>query len=243
MSRRALADLIGIELNTSSHAEKMISGIGAFLAILAIYKINQMMLGDDAYLVVASMGAAAVLLFAVPHGPLSQPWPLFGGNLISAAVGVACAQFIPDIFIAAAVAVGISVTAMYYLKCIHPPGGATALSAVVGGQAVEALGFQYIITPVLLNVLVIFAVAVLCNFLFKWRRYPAKLVKIEKIEASLTGQLSGPSSDGIEYALREMDSFIDVSEADLQRIYQLANAFDSRESDKRGAGNKRDKGI
>ena len=231
MSRRALADLIGIELNPSSHAEKMISGIGAFLAILAIYKMNQIILGDDAYLLVASMGAAAVLLFAVPHGPLSQPWPLFGGNLISAFIGVLCAQLIPDIFIAAAAAVGVSVTVMYYLKCIHPPGGATALSAVVGGSAVQALGFQYIITPVLLNLLVIFSVAVLFNFPFKWRRYPAKLAKIDKIEASLTDQLSGPSSNGIEYALREIDSFIDVSEADIKRIYQLANEFDSRESD------------
>jgi len=167
MNRKRLIDLIGIELSPSSHAEKLISGIGGMIAIFAIYNISHLILADDAMLLVASMGAATVLLFAVPHGPLSQPWPLFGGNLISAAIGVSCAQLIPDTFIAASAAVGISITVMYYLKCTHPPGGATALSAVISGPAVEALGYQYILTPVLLNVLLIFLTALLFNYLFR----------------------------------------------------------------------------
>ncbi len=128
MNRKSILSLSGVEFSPTSHADKLVSGLGAFVAIFATYQISHQVLGDDAYLVVASMGAAAVLLFAVPHGPLSQPWPLFGGNLVSALVGVSCAQMILDLFLAAAAAVGISVTAMYYLKCVHPPGGATALS-------------------------------------------------------------------------------------------------------------------
>ena len=234
MNRKKLSAMIGIELNPSSHLEKLISGIGGFIAVYAIYRISYMVLGDDAFLLVASMGAATVLLFAVPHGPLSQPWPLFGGNLISACIGVACAQLIPDIYMAAAAAVGLSVTVMYYLKCIHPPGGATALSAVVGGAAVYDLGFQYVITPVLLNVTVIFLVAFLFNYIFTWRRYPAKLAKVEQKSAGGLTTPSGLSHQGIEYALRQIDSFIDVSEKDLNQIYRLANEFDSSQESKQG---------
>lgn len=149
---RRFFNFIGVELIPFSFTEKAISGTGGFLAIFIIFQMSHMVLGDDAYLIVASMGAATVLLFAVPHGPLSQPWPLFGGNLISACIGVTAAQLIPDLFTSAAVAVGGAITIMYFLKCIHPPGGATALSAVVGGEAVHSLGYTYVITPVLLNV-------------------------------------------------------------------------------------------
>ena len=226
---RRFLDLIGVELNPSSYAEKLISGVGGFLAIFMIFQISYMVLGSDAYLIVASMGAATVLLFAVPHGPLSQPWPLFGGNLISACIGVAAAQLIPDLFVAAAVAVGGAITVMYFMKCIHPPGGATALSAVVGGEAVHSLGYMYVITPVLLNVVVIFLVAVGFNWLFKWRRYPAKLVKKSEAESSSKPSVS---HEAIEHALRQIDSFIDVSEEDLNEIYRLARVFDQK-SDKK----------
>ena len=222
---RRFFDLIGVELNPSSYAEKAISGIGGFLAIFTIFHISHLVLGDDAYLIVASMGAATVLLFAVPHGPLSQPWPLFGGNLISACVGVVAAQLIPDLFTASAVAVGGAITVMYFMKCIHPPGGATALSAVVGGEAVHSLGYMYVITPVLLNVMVIFAVAVGFNWLFKWRRYPAKLAKRAEQVSSVQPPMS---HEAIEHAMRRIDSFIDVSESDLNEIYRLARAFDKK---------------
>lgn len=226
MNRKSILSLSGVEFSPTSHADKLVSGLGAFVAIFATYQISHQVLGDDAYLVVASMGAAAVLLFAVPHGPLSQPWPLFGGNLVSALVGVSCAQMIPDLFLAAAAAVGISVTAMYYLKCVHPPGGATALSAVVSGQAVVALGYQYVLTPVLINVMVIFVVAVLFNFAFKWRRYPASLASKVREQESLAGL----SHQGIEFALQQIDSFIDVSEEDLNRIFELASEFDRKKA-------------
>ncbi|ATX81107.1 HPP family protein [Mariprofundus ferrinatatus] len=223
MARKPFSDLIGIELSPSSHAEKLISGLGGFIAIFMIILISYTILGEDAYLIVASMGAATVLLFAVPHGPLSQPWPLFGGNLLSAIIGVICAKFVPDAFIAAGLAVGIAIAVMYYLKCIHPPGGATALSAVVGGASVEQLGYMYVVTPVLLNVLVIFTVALIFNYLFKWRRYPASLTTPATAPATTSF-----SHEGIAHALQQIDSFIDVSEDDLNRIYQLAGEYDRK---------------
>lgn len=126
------------------------------------------------------MGASAVLLFAVPHGQLSQPWSVFGGHILSAIVGVTCARWIPNEMLAASTAVGAAIGVMYYLRCIHPPGGATALVAVIGGEGIHSLGYQFVITPILINVCVMLVVAVLYNYLFAWRRYPISLHQIQK---------------------------------------------------------------
>jgi len=227
MNHNKIITMMGIQFSPTSHTEKILSGVGAFLAIYAIYQISSLLLGNDAVLLVASMGAAAVLLFSVPHGALSQPWPLFAGNLISACVGVVCALYIPDIFIAAAAAVGIAIIMMHYLHCVHPPAGATAILAVIGGDAIHGLGFSYVMTPILLNVLVLFLVAFVFNYGFKWRRYPASLIKVSEAKAKQE-KSEMLSHQGIEYALKQIDSFVDVSEQDIQRIYQLAREFDEQ---------------
>ncbi|MGD8617143.1 MAG: HPP family protein [Gammaproteobacteria bacterium] len=170
----ALRSFAGTGANRTGHLEKWVSGIGGLAGILGVLLISQTYLGlGSGAALVASMGASAVLLFAVPHGPLSQPWAVFGGHLVSAVIGVACSRLELDPSLTAALAVALAISAMYYLRCIHPPGGATALTAVAGGESVHALGFDYVLTPVLLNVLVILSVAILFNLAFPWRRYPA----------------------------------------------------------------------
>jgi len=221
----SLRKLSGIEQAPVSHAERIVSAVGGFIVILCIFIVSRWFLGDSGSgILVASMGASAVLLFAVPHGPLSQPWAVLGGHVISAIVGVTCAQTIANEMVAASAAVGIAIGAMYYLRCIHPPGGATALSAVIGGGATQALGYQYVVTPVLINVVILLTVAFLYNYLFSWRRYPVYLQQRrdnqdKTTEISERGEIS--HSDFV-YALSEVDSFIDVSEYDLLRIYELA---------------------
>jgi len=217
--------ILGIAQTPVSHVEKMVSAAGGFVSILCILLVSHWSLDSaSSALIVASMGASAVLLFAVPHGPLSQPWSVFGGHMVSALVGISCAQLFSNEIFAASLAVGAAIGAMYYLRCIHPPGGATALSAVVSGEAVVELGYQYAITPVLLNVIVILSIAVIFNYVFPWRRYPAYLYRINlPIEPSAP---SAPTShiahEDFVYALSEIDSFIDISEHDLLRIYDIA---------------------
>ena len=167
------------------------------------------------------MGASAVLLFAVllfavPHGALSQPWPLVVGHVASAVIGVTCARFISSTELAAAVAVGVSIGAMHQFGSIHPPGGATALSAVTGGPAVRDLGYGFVLRPVALNVAIILTVAVVFNYAFRWRRYPAGLVHLPGDEPA-----TEQSHDEVVAALRSLDSFIDVTEDDLRRIVRL----------------------
>jgi len=225
ISDTKFSKILGIELTPVSHAERIASAVGGFIAILCIFVVSQRLPGTPgAGILVASMGASAVLLFAVPHGQLSQPWPVLGGHIVSAIIGVSCVQLVANEIVAASAAVGLAIGAMYYLKCVHPPGGATALSAVVGGDAVRALGYQYVITPVLINVLIILVIAFLYNYLFSWRRYPVYLQRSKKDrDAAPSAAGSDVISHGdFVYALSEVDSFIDASEYDLLRIYELA---------------------
>ncbi len=218
-----------MESNTTGHREKWISAIGGFASILAALWVSSLFLDmQGVALIVASMGASAVLLFEVPHGALSQPWQLVGGHFFSVIFGVACAQNIPDPLIAAPLAVGGAIGVMYYLRCLHPPGGATALSAVIGGASVQEMGFQYVLTPVMLNVAVMLLIALIWNNLFPWRRYPVYFKKQAMPESSAPQFPSKReafirlSHTDFEYARKEIGTYIDVAEQDLSRIYKLA---------------------
>lgn len=211
-----------------SSREQWISAAGGLVGILVVLTVSQLLMpGHAAYFIVASMGASAVLLFAAPHGALSQPWALIGGHLVSAAVGVTVARLVGDPTLAAALAVALAIGFMYGLRCLHPPGGATALFAVLGGDAIHALGYGYLVTPVLLNALTLLIVAVVFNYPFAWRRYPqawqhetAEAVCAVSPEAHPEKCMIPHSA--LVYALSQLDTFVDVSEDDLQRIYALA---------------------
>ncbi|NJD34552.1 MAG: hypothetical protein FIA96_06915 [Betaproteobacteria bacterium] len=213
--------LLGIELSPVSHRERLVSALGGFIGIFAVYWISHFLLGAAASpLLVLSMGSTAVMLFAVPHGALSQPWPLLGGHLVSGLVGIACLLYVPDPLLAGSLATGLAIGAMHYLRCIHPPAGATALAAALGNESVRAMGFGFVLAPVMLNVLVILVAAIAFNTLFSWRRYPAALVRSAAVPAA--AGYEAISHEDFVYALSQLDSYIDVSEEDLLRIYSLA---------------------
>ncbi len=173
------------------------------------------------------MGASAVLLFAVPLGPLSQPWNFVGGHLISGLIGVTIAQWIPDMVLASTLAVSLAIFVMYVTRCLHPPGGATALTVMAGSSQIHELGYQYLLTPVLINILVMLAWALLINNLLPRRYYPNTLKSFLGDTRKHLGDdhirtSTSISRDDLQYALREMDEFIDVSEDDLTRIFRIS---------------------
>lgn len=227
MAAKRILELLGVAADATGHREKLIAATGALVAIAATMTVSLHAVGmQGAALLVASMGASAVLLFAVPHGALSQPWALVGGHLVSALIGVSCAMLVSDPFIAGPLAVALAIFAMHHLRCIHPPGGATALAAVVGGAEVHALGYQFVLTPVLLNVAIMLLVAVVVNYPFPWRRYPAGLKP-----ASRPAAPAKLNHADFSYALREIGSYLDVTEDDLANIYRLARKHATRVSD------------
>jgi len=219
-----LFKIIGQTNQTVSQSEKNISTLGGFVAIFCIVAVSQTFLELDASVgIIASMGASAVLLFAAPNTPLSQPWPLIGGHLFAAFIGVSCALLIDDTLMAASSAVGLTIAVMYYLNCIHPPGGATALTAVIGGESIHAMGYQFMLTPVLLNLLVILFIAIMFNSLFHWRRYPSFLNQSKTQNIQFPSAIDVISPDDFLNALKEIDRFVDINEQELRRIFQLAS--------------------
>ena len=217
-----------------SEREHWISAVGALIGVFAMLGTSHALVGERAALfAVASMGASAVLLFAAPHGAMSQPWPVLGGHLLSAAIGVACAKSLADPTLAAALAVALAVATMYTARCLHPPGGATALFAVLGGEPILSLGYDYLFVPVLLNLVVLLIVAVLFNYPFAWRRYPEAWRRESVEQAAAHGEKCLIPHSALVYAISQIDTFVDVSEQDLQRIYALALESARTEGDPR----------
>lgn len=209
-------------------SEKIVSTLGGFFSLLCIGAVTHSLIGTEGTLaIVPSMGAATVLLFAIPHGILSQPWALFCGNLVSAFVGVTCAWLIEPLLISAAVAVGLAIGAMHLCRCMHPPGGATALAAVIGGEQITQLGYGYLFAPVLINCVIIFISAMAFNSLFPWRRYPQTLMRFQPLAAPLTPSTTNKelelSEDDIRKAMDETGLVLDITAAQLKKIYRSAH--------------------
>jgi CBS-domain-containing membrane protein len=221
--------LLGIERNTTRHGEKLISALGAFLGIVAVYWGTRWCFPDGfmhtagTLIMVTSMGASAVLLFAVPQGALSQPWAVIGGHLLSAFVGVSCQQLFPDQTWTPAVAVGLAVGVMHYLRCMHPPGGATALAAVIGGAEIYRLEYFYLVMPILINVASIVLMAIIFNAFFPWRRYPAHLTrrKLAKPAAAAERQFELTQED-FSAAMEQLNSYVDITSENLTQLLELA---------------------
>lgn len=216
------------ESTTLSGAEKLRATLAAFTAILAVGIVSsQFLQGNGLQIMITSMGASAVLLFATPHSPLTQPWPLVAGHTISALIGVTCAMQVPDIWLAAALAVSLSIFAMLLTHSLHPPGGAVALLPVLDHhEHVLALGYQFVVVPVLLNVLVILFTALLVNNLLPGRRYPSPPLAVRdkqhRHEDPRPLDRLGINKEDMQQALKEMDIFLDVSKGDLDRVYRRA---------------------
>ncbi len=211
--------------DTLRHKEHWLTSGAVLITILIVASISAYFLdGKDVPIMAASMGASAVLLFAVPNSRFSQPWPFIGGHLISAFIGVSCAQWIPDQIVAVSTASALALLFMHYLRCLHPPGGAAAVMAVVGGSELQSLGYSFVLLPVALNVIVMLILALLINNLILKQRYPtlSNATKKSPRDAPQRTDAIKFSDSDLEHALRDMNTFIDVSKEDLNAIYGLA---------------------
>jgi CBS domain-containing membrane protein len=212
-------------LPRQSQYEILVSSAGAIVGIALVVWVTHFFVNDAGLpFIVASMGAAAVLLYAAPHSPLTQPWAFVGGHLVSAAVGVTCAQWVPNLFLASGLAVGLAIFAMHQLKCLHPPGGAAALVAVVGGAQIHNLGYLYVLVPVGLNVLILALAVAATRMLISLhnQKNPFIFYQDDYVEQS-SSDYSAFSADDLSNALHEMNAYIDVSLEDLNRIYAHAS--------------------
>src|ERR1700716_509184 len=164
MKLRSLISILPTSGSTDRF-ERMRACAGALFGLVLAGLCSFLMQGQtpDAVWLIAPMGASAVLLFAVPASPLAQPWAIMGGNVVAANIGGTCAKLIEAAWLPAAIAGSLAIAAMFALRCLHPPSGAVALTAVLGGPAVHALGYGFVIFPVALNSLLLLLTALFFN--------------------------------------------------------------------------------
>jgi CBS-domain-containing membrane protein len=148
--------------------------LGAFTGIGLIGYFNSKFFSvyDNLFLI-GSFGASSVLIYGIINSPLAQPRNLIGGHVICAVVGVTCHKLVPDLlWLSAALSVAWAIVLMQITKTLHPPGGATALIANIGSPKIQALGYFYVVSPVLTGVLILFVVALIFNNATPHRHYP-----------------------------------------------------------------------
>lgn len=197
--------------------------LGLALKFLPHFNYPMLMLG--------SMAASAVLLFAAPHSPMAQPWPLFGGHLVSVLAGWTCIQLVADPLLAAGLAVCLAIFLMHYLNCLHPPGGATALTMVLSSAQFHPMGWPGVTYIVAMNAGISLALALLINNLIPGRHYPMPAHSHVQPGADPVATPVIIEEHDIAWAASQIDSFVDISEEDLVMIYQLANQHAQRRYD------------
>jgi CBS domain-containing membrane protein len=204
-------------------SERLRASCGALLGILITGLMTRWLLGSTSALplLVPPMGASAVLLFALPASPLAQPWSIIGGNLVSAAVGVTCAMFIHDTTVAASLAIALAIASMLALRCLHPPSGAVALTAVLGGAPIHALGFGFLLAPIGINSILLLAVALLFNNATR-HRYPHSA---RHTHSNTHGTQDRPPGDrlgftpaDLDFVLKNYNEVLDISRDDLESL-------------------------
>jgi CBS domain-containing membrane protein len=208
--------------------ERLIGCAGALLGICATALTCGYAFGTPEHfpLIVAPIGASAVLLFAVPASPLAQPWPIVGGNTISALVGVTVARYVGDPMIAVGLAVGLAIAAMSFTRSLHPPGGAAALTAVIGGPAVASAGFWFPFVPVAINSIILVLLGLVFHRLAK-RNYPhrpAPVANAHKTADVPPAMRVGFNRQDIDAALSEFNETLDIDREDLDRILRTVEA-------------------
>ncbi|QDD89726.1 hypothetical protein CCZ28_12140 [Pseudomonas oryzihabitans] len=193
------------------------AGLGILLAaLLAAWWLEGQPVhqhGALALALVAPLGASAVLVFALPSSPLAQPWSVVGGNTLSALIGIACAQWLPEANLAAAVAVALAIAAMFALRCLHPPGGASALLMVLIG----AHDFSYAWSPVALDSLLLVVAGLVYNNLTRrpWPHVPRP--------AEPSGETRLQRAD-LDAVLARYNQVLDISRDDLAELLEQVEA-------------------
>ncbi len=204
--------------------ELCLGALGVGLGLWLTEWLSRWTLGVEQPWFVIPMGASAVLLFAVPASPLAQPWPVLGGNVLSALCGTACQLWLGPHSETIALAAAVAVALMFALRCIHPPGGAMALTAVLGGPAITSLGWSFAWIPVALNSFMLLILAVLFNRLAgrQYPHHPAKQAGTHATGDPLPSQRGGIRSEDLDAALASYGELLDVDRGDLEEILTRA---------------------
>lgn len=208
---------------TGGWGERYRAAVGALCGILFTGVIAQQIAHGDPLVtiyLIAPMGASSVLLFALPSSPLAQPWSIVGGNTIAALMGVSFALLFPnDLSLAAGLAAMFSIFFMFILRCLHPPSGAVALTAVLGGPTIHALGYHFVIWPVAVNSFLLLIMAVIYNNLTGRTYPPAPSGEKAAVPTQMHYQF-GFREEDLNAALAQFDQIVDINRDNLKQLLE-----------------------
>lgn len=210
-----------------SSKERWRAATEAAAATLIVVVLSNWLIPSPPF-VLAAVGASAVLVFALPASPLAQPWPVVGSYVIGAAAGIMMGQAIPSVPLAAALGVGLATLGMLWLRCLHPPGGAVALIALMGNQG-GAFGWPFLLLPTLANALMIVVAALVLNNLMG-RHYPRR-AQAPNLKPLMR---LGLQHEDLERALEDFARPVAVSGEELDEILILAERHARGRSAKAG---------
>lgn len=216
-----------------SMAELVRSAGAAWLALAVTAVVSAAIWHDPLMpLLVSPVAASCVILFALPHSPLGQPWPFVAGNLLSAVVGLVMAALVAWCFpcleggpwLAAVLAVPTAILAMGLLRCIHPPAGAQALLYALASQAWQQYGALTALAPLMLNLALLLLMVLILNNFLPGRSYPARGAKPADATIKPSALMrTGLQHEDLRAAMISLDTLLDVSEQDLVELYHRAN--------------------
>lgn len=206
--------------------EALRAGIGSLLA-LAVVGLFVLAPTVDSRLglyLIAPFGATSVLIFAVPNSPLAQPWSAIVGSTVAAAVGVAVCLVIADPVWRIALAVSLAIAAMILARAVHPPAGAIAMTAAMSPDAIQDLGFRFVLTPVAVGTVLIVLVGVLYARA-TGRRYPFRQFDEGNVQGTgdaPPAERLGLGEEELTEILREYRQSLNVGVEDLARLIGAA---------------------
>lgn len=183
--------------------------LGGVLGIaLAVLATRLLPAGWQGAMLLAPVGASAVLVLALPASPLAQPWPVLGGSLLSAVMGLLVHKALPDPLIAVPLALGLALAGMSLARCLHPPGGACAVLGAMGSVA--------FLPPLAVNLIGLLIAGWLWNNA-TGHRYPHRAAPAPVGPARYT-----PAD--LDAVLEQWDEVLDVSREDLDALFRAVEA-------------------
>ncbi len=215
---------LGLQRQTVDARERARDVLGAMLGLWVAGALTWWGWGATSPWLAATMGASAVLLFAVPSSPLAQPWPVMVGNVMSALVGVAVFRWLGPTPAAAALAAGLALALMFPLRCVHPPGGAVAITAVLGQAAVHDLGFGFALVPVAVNSALLLVVALAWRRLTRPAPVHAPVVHGSRHSTADPAPQDrvGLTTADLDAALRDFNQLVDIDRDALETLLRQA---------------------
>ena len=201
--------------------EPLRAGLGALIGISVCVGLAYLgaLFGQTSFYLVAPLGATAVLLFCVPNSPLAQPWSAVVGNISAALVALIAVWYIPGPW-SVGIAVGSAITAMMFLRALHPPGGAAALLTALNPELACEAGPWFTLVPLGAATVVLVLCATAYNRL-TGRKYPFRLPKEEPNEVP---PRLGLSTDQLSELLERYNQTTNLGVADLGRLLAAAEA-------------------